>query len=59
MQDDERCCGVGTCIIDGHGLCWCGQQWDGEKMCRPTKDALRPASFEPNLVMPTGSSDPE
>jgi hypothetical protein len=35
MQDDERCCGTGTCIIDAQGLCWCGQQWDGEKMCRP------------------------
>jgi hypothetical protein len=35
MQEDERCCGTGTCIIDANGLCWCGQQWDGEKMCRP------------------------
>lgn len=34
MQDDPRCCGTGTCIIDAQGLCWCGQQWDGEKMCR-------------------------
>ena len=32
MQDDERCCGSGTCIIDAAGRCWCGQQWDGEKM---------------------------
>lgn len=35
MQDDPRCCGTGTCIIDPAGLCWCGQQWDGEKMSRP------------------------
>lgn len=35
MQDDERCCGTGTCIIDPQGQCWCGQVWDGEKMCRP------------------------
>jgi hypothetical protein len=35
MEDDERCCGTGTCIIDAQGHCWCGQQWDGEKMCRP------------------------
>ena len=34
MQDD-RCCGSGTCIINQEGLCWCGQQWDGEKMCAP------------------------
>ena len=39
MQDDERCCGTGTCIIDSQGRCWCGQQWDGEKMCRPASEA--------------------
>ena len=37
MQDDERCCGTGTCIIDAQGHCWCGQQWDGQKMCRPAQ----------------------
>ncbi len=31
MQDDERCCGTGTCIINAEGVCWCGQKWDGEK----------------------------
>lgn len=35
MQDDERCCGTGTCIIDEDGLCWCGQRWNGQTMCRP------------------------
>lgn len=33
MSNDPRCCGTGTCIIDGDGRCWCGQVWDGEKMC--------------------------
>ncbi len=33
MNDDPRCCGTGTCIINEEGLCWCGQAWDGEKMC--------------------------
>jgi hypothetical protein len=33
MNEDPRCCGTGTCIIDNEGRCWCGQQWDGEKMC--------------------------
>jgi hypothetical protein len=32
MSEDARCCGSGTCIIDAEGRCWCGQQWDGEKM---------------------------
>lgn len=35
MTDDPRCCGSGTCIIDKEGRCWCGQLWDGEKMCNP------------------------
>jgi hypothetical protein len=34
-EDDPRCCGSGTCIIDPEGRCWCGQQWDGEKMVSP------------------------
>jgi hypothetical protein len=32
MSEDPRCCGSGTCIIDPEGRCWCGQQWDGQKM---------------------------
>ncbi len=44
MTDDPRCCGTGTCLIDTEGRCWCGQQWDGEKMC-----------FAPNADTP---SDP-
>jgi len=42
MSDDPRCCGTGTCIINAEGLCWCGQRWDGEKMCfmsEPTAQA--------------------
>lgn len=35
MSEDPRCCGTGTCIINADGVCWCGQVWDGEKMCRP------------------------
>lgn len=33
MNEDPRCCGSDMCIIDDEGLCWCGQRWDGEKMC--------------------------
>jgi hypothetical protein len=33
MTEDTRCCGTGTCLINEEGQCWCGQQWDGEKMC--------------------------
>jgi hypothetical protein len=35
QEEDERCCGTGTCILNTQGLCWCGQQWDGQKMCNP------------------------
>lgn len=48
MTDDERCCGTGTCIINADGSCWCGQQWDGEKMCFP------PAAGQPASSSPTG-----
>ena len=48
MSDDPRCCGTGTCIINAEGVCWCGQRWDGEKMCfmpepapAPTQNAER------------------
>jgi hypothetical protein len=33
--EDPRCCGTGSCIINDAGECWCGQHWDGEKMCFP------------------------
>lgn len=39
MVDDERCCGTGTCIINAEGYCWCGQKWDGQKMCFPDRQA--------------------
>jgi len=50
MQDDARCCGTGTCIIDAQGHCWCGQQWDGEKMCRPPLDSLTPKPSSPSAT---------
>lgn len=37
MDSDPRCCGTGTCIINAEGICWCGQIWDGEKMCMPVR----------------------
>lgn len=37
MDEDERCCGTGTCMINAEGLCWCGQQWNGHTMCRPAE----------------------
>lgn len=35
MTEAPRCCGTGTCLIDSAGRCWCGQQWNGERMCLP------------------------
>jgi hypothetical protein len=36
-MEDTRCCGSGTCIINAQGYCWCGQKWDGTRMCFPDK----------------------
>ncbi len=59
MSEDNRCCGSGTCIINGEGVCWCGQVWDGEKMCMPVsmdeEDATLAAS-KPSTDSPVKSS---
>ena len=51
MDDDERCCGTGTCLINAEGQCWCGQRWDGEKMCfaekKPDVQAAKPSAETP------------
>ena len=44
MSDDPRCCGTGTCIINAEGLCWCGQRWDGEKMCFAPEPVSSPSA---------------
>jgi hypothetical protein len=49
MEEEERCCGSGTCIIDTQGRCWCGQQWDGQKMCVPL-ELSRPPEDGPLLA---------
>lgn len=41
-MDDPRCCGTGTCIIDTEGFCWCGQRWDGQRMCFPGDSSKSP-----------------
>jgi hypothetical protein len=56
MTDDPRCCGSGMCIIDPEGRCWCGQQWDGEKMCHVPLGALRDTG--PG-VLPEASGSPD
>lgn len=32
-MEDTRGCGSGACIIDAQGHCWCGQKWEGERIC--------------------------
>jgi len=56
MSDDPRCCGTGTCIINAEGLCWCGQRWDGEKMCfmpEPAPAQTHPQNAEPITQQPS------
>ena len=51
MSEDPRCCGNGMCIINPEGRCWCGQQWDGQKMAHvplaPTDAPVRADAVEP------------
>ena len=51
-MEDERCCGTGTCIINAEGYFWCGQKWDGTKMCFPEK-----ASYEGEAKAPAQTSE--
>ena len=51
-KEDERCCGTGHCMINAEGQCWCGQVWDGEKMCFPTPTAKVETKSE---VQPTSA----
>ena len=53
MVDDERCCGTGTCIINAQGYCWCGQKWDGEKMCFPDRPAAEAPPSAPEQPAPS------
>ncbi len=47
MTEDPRCCGSGTCIIDDDGHCWCGQRWNGQRMCaEPLQAVAAPAPQE-------------
>ena len=58
MNEDPRCCGSGTCIIDIEGRCWCGQQWEGQKMRHPPlarTEAHGQADVAEPMHPPTGS----
>jgi hypothetical protein len=50
-MEDPRCCGTGTCIIDAEGFCWCGQRWNGKRMCFP--EPARSQASEPSQDKPT------
>ena len=57
MNEDLRCCGTGTCLINAEGICWCGQRWDGEKMCFPDKpQAVEGAESNPTPLEQTSST---
>ena len=56
-NEDERCCGTGTCLINEQGRCWCGQQWDGTKMCMPQTPTPAPASTAVPGAVTTNSAN--
>jgi hypothetical protein len=47
-MEDPRCCGTGTCIINDDGQCWCGQTWDGERMCFAQTPPAVPGEAQPD-----------
>ncbi|MCU0926144.1 MAG: hypothetical protein MUF44_08910 [Hydrogenophaga sp.] len=58
MEEDTRCCGSGTCIINAEGRCWCGQRWDGERMCHePLAPAPTPQRAAAEPAQPTERRD--
>jgi hypothetical protein len=59
MSQDPRCCGSGTCIIDDEGRCWCGQQWNGERMCAPDPAAAAAPTAGPNAAQSPRGDDPD
>jgi hypothetical protein len=44
MNEDLRCCGSGTCIIEIEGRCRRSQQCDGERLCRSASGSPSEAS---------------
>ncbi len=50
MTEDLRCCGTGTCLINDEGFCWCGQKWDGEKMCFPAHATEHTSDVDANAA---------
>ena len=56
MSDDPRCCGTGTCIINAEGVCWCGQRWDGEKMCFMSEPSAQPDALSKSDTAPQSPS---
>lgn len=55
MNEDPRCCGSGTCIIDTEGRCWCGQQWNGQKMAHSTLAPSDPPKGAVEPIAPAAS----
>ena len=58
MDEDLRCCGTGTCLINADGECWCGQRWDGEKMCFADKNPASDNQRAATIVRPQQAEQP-
>ncbi len=44
-------------MINDQGVCWCGQRWDGEKMCFAPAQQV-PAETIPAADLDSGTSRP-
>ncbi len=58
VMEDTRCCGTGTCIINAEGYCWCGQRWNGERMCFPEPMHLQSQQASQDETAPSSSTGP-
>ena len=56
-NNDTRCCGTGTCMINAEGICWCGQRWDGEKMCAPDQPVKPAVEVAPDAGLDDSSAE--
>jgi hypothetical protein len=56
-MEDTRCCGTGTCIINAEGYCWCGQRWNGERMCFPEPAHRQPSQESQDNKSSSASAD--
>lgn len=55
MEQDDRSCDTGACIINAEGLCWCGQAWGAPAAQPSASTAPQPADTDTDTDTDTGT----